>query len=362
MLKTPTLVICLAVIISAFLAKAQTEPDTQRTAEPVVSRIPDVSKTLIEPLVSDPPVIVVTATRTKADISEVSGGLDIIRSEALDGPAFGLEAALSELPGVLLGDSAFPTSKPTLSMRGQPGRYGMQRTLMLIDGAPVNDAYLGDVDLRLIAGAGIEQVEVLRGPGASLYGDAALGGVINVMTRRAEAGQTGFNVSQFAGSYNTLLSRMSHIGRNGAFDYNFRATNLQTDGYYKNSDGSLQDWRALSVGGLIGYQPTSRSDATFAIDATTADGDQGYYLQSIRSVSARAALDWEYGQDNLLSARIYHNAYDNTLDWKHTNAETHDLSTVGFSLQNDMRLGLSHRLSIGIDVKPDTIHIRSTAL
>ncbi|MFH1377457.1 MAG: TonB-dependent receptor [Planctomycetota bacterium] len=356
MLRSLTLIACISICFSVLSLSAQTEPDAQPAAEPIITEPP------VEPLVSEPPVIVVTATRTKADISEVSGGLDIIRSEALDGPSFGLEAALSELPGVNVTDGGFPTTKPGVSMRGQPGRYGMQRTLMLIDGSPINDAYLGDVDLRLIAGAGIEQVEVLRGPGASLYGDAALGGVINVMTRRAEAGQAGFNVSQFAGSYNTILSRMSHIGRNGAFDYNFRASNLQTDGYYENSDGSLQDWRALSVGGLIGYEPSSRSDATLAIDATTASGDQGYYLQSVQSVSARAALDWEYGKDNLVSARLYHNAYDNTLDWKHTNAETHDLSTVGLSIQNDMWLGRSHRLSFGVDVKTDAIDIRSPAL
>ncbi len=140
-------------------------------------------------------VVVIDAERirqTGADSVE-----DLLRREA------GLQVLRNGGPGQAAG----------LSIRGA----SRGQTLLLIDGVRVGSATLGTPELDTISLAGIERIEVLRGPGSSLFGADALGGVVNIVTRRG-AGAPSAQARVAAGSYGGREASASLRGGAGLFD------------------------------------------------------------------------------------------------------------------------------------------------
>jgi iron complex outermembrane recepter protein len=76
-----------------------------------------------------------------------------------------------------------------LGLRGFSGRGGQSRTLILVDGQPVNNSYIGSVNWSMFPVSEMERVEVARGPFSSLYGGNAMGGVVNMITRPVDRRQ-----------------------------------------------------------------------------------------------------------------------------------------------------------------------------
>src|ERR671929_131193 len=98
-----------------------------------------------------------------------------------------LDDALRQVPGFTLfrrtgSRVANPTSQG-VSLRGV-GASGASRALVLADGIPLNDPFGGWVYWGRVPRASVERIEVLRGGASSLYGSSALGGVVNLITRR----------------------------------------------------------------------------------------------------------------------------------------------------------------------------------
>ncbi|HYF54139.1 MAG TPA: TonB-dependent receptor, partial [Salinarimonas sp.] len=113
-------------------------------------------------------------------------------------------------------------------IRGGDARH----TLVLIDGIRVNDpSSTGrEFDFSNLALTDIERIEVLRGPQSALYGSDAMGGVINIITRRGRGG-TRATLSTEVGSYGTKELRGGISGGTDRFFYAFSATALDTDGF-----------------------------------------------------------------------------------------------------------------------------------
>lgn len=129
--------------------------------------------------------VVVTATRHETSTFELPASVSVVDADAVElrAPARGGDL-LRDVPnvyarGVTLGGSFPGSAQAALSMRGVP--RGM-RTLVLVDGMPVNNALSGAIDVASIPVSDIERVEVVRGPMSALYGGHAMGGVINYIT------------------------------------------------------------------------------------------------------------------------------------------------------------------------------------
>jgi iron complex outermembrane recepter protein len=89
-----------------------------------------------------------------------------------------------------------------IGMRGFSGRSsGQSRVLVLLDGQPINDPYLGSVDWATVPIEEVDRVEVVRGPFSSLYGGNAMGGVVNVLTRPVD--RRSFETFAQHGTYGT---------------------------------------------------------------------------------------------------------------------------------------------------------------
>lgn len=132
--------------------------------------------------------VVVTASGFEQAIREAPASISIITREELESKPFhGLAEALTEIEGIDVGAANDKTGAPSISIRGMPSDY----TLILIDGRRQNAA--GNVTPNGFGGtannfippmSAIERIEVIRGPMSTLYGSDAMGGVVNIITRK----------------------------------------------------------------------------------------------------------------------------------------------------------------------------------
>jgi outer membrane receptor for ferrienterochelin and colicins len=182
--------------------------------------------------------IVVTATRTPQPLEQSTANVFVLTGEEIQrSTAQHLGDALGSIPGVSIGEYGGPGQNIALSLRGSTAG----QVLVLVDGVPVNDLQLGGFDLNRLCLESIDRVEIIRGAAAALYGADAMGGVINVITRRAPLSGTVSNVSYRQGDHG--LERITgRLGRPLGKGFRIFALGSRTDydGFRENSDYSSQ--------------------------------------------------------------------------------------------------------------------------
>ena len=175
------------------------------------------------------PDIVVTADRMPESIDRTGSAISVVGSETIaTSNAGSLVDALRSVPGLDITESGGPGATTNVRLRG--GNTG--QTLVMIDGIRVNDPAnaSGDFDFALIAPSAIDRVEVLKGPQSALYGSDAIGGVINIITKKG-SGPAQFNVRTEAGSYGTVSTAGSLIGSTGPWSYAFTGSGTHSNGF-----------------------------------------------------------------------------------------------------------------------------------
>lgn len=125
--------------------------------------------------------VTVTATRGPNLITEVPASVDVIRDKDLEmSNPQNLAEALQNLQGVFIKDFGGLGNTKTISLRGSTS----EQVLVMLDGQRINNPQTGQVDLSSLSVDGIERIEVVRGGNSALYGSDAIGGVINIITRK----------------------------------------------------------------------------------------------------------------------------------------------------------------------------------
>ena len=130
-----------------------------------------------------PPEVVVTADREPEPISRTGSSISVVKGETLATSNPGsLVDALRTVPGLDISESGGPGSTTNIRLRGA----NTGQTLVMIDGIRINDptAASGDFDFAMFAPSAIERIEVLKGPQSALYGSDAMGGVVNIITKK----------------------------------------------------------------------------------------------------------------------------------------------------------------------------------
>ena len=139
--------------------------------------------------------IVVTPARLEQQAGEAPASVTVITADDIERARYvAVDDLLRQIPSFsLFRRSSSLVGHPTtqgVSLRGI-GPSGASRALVLLDGVPINDPFGGWVPWSRIPLLGIDQIEVVRGGGSALWGNGALGGVINILSRRpAERGST----------------------------------------------------------------------------------------------------------------------------------------------------------------------------
>lgn len=177
-------------------------------------------------------VTVSAARGTKLEDMDVSTTV-ITRDQIEAAPEATVDQILNKIPGLALPTVPANEIHPTgtwINLRGIGGSGG-ERTLVLVDGIPANDPFFRYIDWGRIPKDSIERIEVIRGGGATtLWGNLAMGGVVNIVTRVPQPGEKEVDVGY--GSFNTVRAHGAATAYSSdMLTIGVTADRNQTDGY-----------------------------------------------------------------------------------------------------------------------------------
>ena len=232
--------------------------------------------------------VVVTGTRNETDVRHLPLTVSVIDRQEIEQsmqPSI-LPVLTQQVPGLfitsrgIMGYGVSNGAAGGIALRGLSGGSG--RLMVLIDGHPQYAGIFGHPISDAYQSFLAERVEVLRGPASVLYGSNAMGGVINIVTRRMREEGVKTNVNLGYGSFNTLQSEVTNRIRKGKFSSLISAS-------YNRTDGHRTDMGFEQYGGYakLGYEVTNnwnlRGDVNVThfnasypgpVSAPLLDGDQ----------------------------------------------------------------------------------------
>lgn len=178
--------------------------------------------------------LTVSATRAETRLGDTAASVVVLdRQRIRDTAAVSLDDTLRQIPGFsLFRRSGSRVANPTaqgVSLRAT-GASGASRAVVLEDGVALNDPFGGWVYWNRVPREAIERVEVLRGGASSLYGSAAMGGIVNIFTREPSGGPA-VSLSVSGGSQATFDSSVYGGASFGRWNASVAGSGFATDGY-----------------------------------------------------------------------------------------------------------------------------------
>jgi vitamin B12 transporter len=213
------------------------------------------------------PVTVITADRSAEPITNTASAISVVDGQTITQSNPGsLVDALRSVPGLDISESGGPGRSAVVRLRGA----NSGQTLVLIDGVRANDptAPGADFDFSMIPAGTIERVEVLRGPQSALYGSDAIGGVINIITKKG-GGPAVNNVRVEGGSYGTGTLSGSTTGSQGPWSYAVTGSGLHSDSF------SAYGYRIPAIEALVPHlesDPYNRLSGSARVGYDAGDG------------------------------------------------------------------------------------------
>jgi iron complex outermembrane recepter protein len=188
--------------------------------------------------------IVVTASRMPQSYREVPGRIEVINNRRIiSSLTNSIDNLFIGLSGINVDRTAGIYSRSVVGIRGITGSE-QGRVLALVDGVPFNKSDGGSVNWNRIFTGDIERIEVFKGPGSSVYGSNAMGGMLNIIRKRpGQPGITG-EISSGVGSYNTISGDVFLMGRkkeNEGLYWSAGGRTRTSDGYIQVPDSILED-------------------------------------------------------------------------------------------------------------------------
>ena len=250
--------------------------------------------------------VVVSATRSDAALSTLGTSVTVLdrdRIEAIQ-PATTLDL-LRGTPGVAVARSGGIGSQASAFVRGGESRFAS----VLVDGVPINEPG-GDINLGTLLPLELARVEIVRGAASSLYASDALAGVIQLVSRSADAGASpDAHASLEAGSFHTRRLVGGTSGRARGWDWNVGGLRQETDNQQPNSRlaetaGAASFGRSLGERAALRFVlrgDTSTGGTPGATDFYRADLDARYErsdllaLAQVRVASDRTVHEWRLG-------------------------------------------------------------------
>ena len=315
--------------------------------------------------------VTVTATRTETRLSDVAGSMVVLSSRDVSTTAAAtLDDALRQIPGFTLfrrtGSRAANPTTQGVSLRGV-GASGASRALVLADGIPLNDAFGGWVYWGRVPREAVEQIEVLRGGASSLYGSSALGGVVNIITRRPYA--NAFSLQASYGNEETPEASLFAARKRGRWSASIGAEFFRTRGYVtvaENERGRVDvpaGVRRSTIELTVAREITSGARAFLRGSLFGEARTNGTPLQFNRTHTRQlsAGLDWQDESAGAFNIRAYGGTqgYDQTFSAVSADRENETLTRTqrspsqfkGFSAQWSRGLGRHQTLVSGLELQ-----------
>jgi iron complex outermembrane receptor protein len=174
--------------------------------------------------------VVISASRSQTKVEDMALYTTVVSREQIEASAaLTLDQLLRDIPGVNLGGTPFYAADPTghqMKIRGATN----SKVLMLLDGVPIHDPFYSTIQWFKLPLSAIERVEIIRGGNSSLWGNMAVLGVVNVVTKKAQG--DGGSASLSLGNLGTVAAAISkNLQASDTLSFRLSADTLKTDGY-----------------------------------------------------------------------------------------------------------------------------------
>lgn len=180
--------------------------------------------------------IIVTATKTAQTIDNTIASVIVIEKNIIESnPGAAVSDLLRAHAGIDIGRSGGPGQQTSLFIRGTNSNH----VLVMVDGVKINPGTLGGAAIQSIDLKMIERIEVVKGPRSTLYGSDAIGGVINIITQKAEEGKN-YNVNVGYGSFDTKTLGFSAQNKNSGYEAGISINSKESEGYEIRKTSSLK--------------------------------------------------------------------------------------------------------------------------
>lgn len=327
------------------------------------------SETSSEPLALPP--VVVSAGRVTQRLADVPTHVTVLTREDIErSAAQTLDDLLREVPGFsLFRRSSSLVANPTtqgVSLRGI-GPSGASRTLVLLDGVPLNDPFGGWVSWSRVPLAQIERIEVARGGGSALYGNNALGGVINIITRTPDRNTIEGGLA--GGTQDTIQANLHTDYVTGPLALSLHGDIFSTGGFpivREHQRGAVDidaDARHQTFMGRLAYTLTPRLSLFLSGSYFHETRGNGTRLQEnateTGAIAAGAKLRTGDGSDWQLTIYSQFQTFDSTFTRVTSDRMSEALTTaqevpslgLGGALQWTRRLFTQHVVTAGLDAQ-----------
>ena len=312
--------------------------------------------------------VVVTANRTSRTVNDSISSVKVItREEIVKSQARSIPDLLRGTVGVHFAQNGGRGSNSSLFLRGTNSDH----VLVIVDGVKIGSATSGTVAFQNLPLEQIERIEVVRGPRSSLYGSEALGGVIQIFTKKG-GGKTSLSSHVTVGSDDTYEMSVGVAGGGKNAFYNFSVEGEKTGGIdscraeaaapypngggcytnqsdsdgYENLAGSMRLGYRTDSGSeisLMGLRSNSESDFDGNFQDNSDSEQRVIGLNGILQVTQDSDLSLSYSQTEDKSDSYINGIYASTFDTKRENASLQtniilfdrDVMTYGFDYQKD---------------------------
>ncbi len=235
----------------------------------VGARVSGAEETSPDEIPTFPPVVV-TATQTEVPLKETAASVTVIDQKTIEEKHLTAVAeALREVPGLTVVRSGGLGGTTSVFLRGA----NPDHTLVLIDGVQVNSPFSGFFDFANLTVDNIERIEVIRGPQSTLYGSDAIGGVIQIFTKKGEGPPAG-SLSFEAGAYRTFRETAGVSGSTEQFDYSLSAGRIDRRGFSRAAGGREDDgYENTTLSSRLGINLTSQTRLEWTGRYTDSESD-----------------------------------------------------------------------------------------
>jgi len=310
--------------------------------------------------------VVVTATRDREEVQKVAANVSVITAKEIEASgATTVVEVLEKLEGIDFRSYSGNASQALIDMRGFGGDSPFGKTLIMLDGRRLNRPDMASINWLQVPLSNVERIEVVRGSSGVLYGDSAVAGTINIITKRG-VGKPRVTAAVTAGSYGLNDERVGITGSLDKLSYALTGGNQKTFGYRDRSKFSSQSAGldfgydasdALNLGLGLSFNntdydmPGSLTKSQVEQDRRQAanpddDSSEKYYNVNLRADSilgsfGRFSFNFLYGKKDLTSNMASWGVYSRN------NLDTFGL-TPKYILEKDI-LGHRNKLTLGLD-------------
>ncbi len=304
--------------------------------------------------------IVVTATRKAMPLEDAPVKVTVIEKEEIENtPELTLGDFLRRVPDITLAKSHWTECAPReITLRGVSSQ---ERTLVLLDGIPLNGTMHGWTSLSHIPKDAVERVEIVRGPMSALYGSGAMGGVVNILTKVPKKSWE----TSFKSGYGSMDTRYTELFQSGGTDevkYYFGGRYYDTGGYIAaknphsyNRENKRAEW---SMTGRLMWYPDDVSSLKLGFGHSDESVDRGRIFTHHDYVTRMVYLT--YARENKDGISVEGSLYKKFQDWKVNFdlrptysylylTENHDLEDYGQLFKISYPISNSNTLTAGID-------------